>query len=238
MTRASKISGSVDSVATNATTRALSKEEKSVLTVSRLTQINQSGANIVMLSAGSNTGRSLQIKRIRSGANIAPENLSHHLLTRRKRGSAHGAAPLSTQEMDQKKLKFHGTIQGHKFLAKEPDAFLAHIRSLSGEEVTVTVTKYRAYKQRSNDQNRYYWGVVIKLLKDETGHSPEELHEILKLKFLLKTYQLKDKQFPGVASTADLSTMEFEDLMAKIRSWASLDLGIYIPAPNEVPFEY
>ena len=218
--------------------RALSKDEKSVLTASKLTRTNQSGASIVMLNVGSNIERSSQIKRIRSGANIAPKNLSHHLLTRRRRGSVHGVAPPSTQEMDQKKLKFHGTIQGHKFLAKEPKAFLAHVKSLSGQEVTVTVNKYRAYKQRSNDQNRYYWGVVIKLLRDETGHSPEELHEILKLKFLLKTYQLKGKQFPGVVSTADLSTMEFEDLMAKIRSWASLDLGIYIPAPNEVSFEY
>ena len=136
------------------------------------------------------------------------------------------------------RLKFHGKIEGHRFRPSEPRAFLTHVKSLSGEDVTVTVNKYRAYKQRSNDQNRYYWGVVIKLLRDETGHSPEELHEILKLKFLLKTYQLKGKQFPGVVSTADLSTMEFEDLMAKIRSWASLDLGIYIPAPNEVSFEY
>lgn len=30
---------------------------------------------------------------------------------------------------------------------------------------------------RTNQQNRYLWGVVYKLLSDETGNDPEDLHE-------------------------------------------------------------
>ena len=136
------------------------------------------------------------------------------------------------------RLKFHGKIEGHRFRPNEPRAFLTYVKSLSGEDVTVTVNKYRAYKQRSNEQNRYYWGVVVKLLSDETGHSAEEIHEVLKIKFLLKPYNLKGKQLPGATSTADLTTAEFESYLSQVRSWASQELAVYIPAPHEVTFEY
>jgi hypothetical protein len=93
-------------------------------------------------------------------------------------------------------------------------------------------------KQRSNPENRYYWGVVIALLSDLTGFSDEEMHEILKKRFLSKTVLIHDSN--GMIcetveigkSTARLTTIEFEDYLSKIREWAST-LGCDIPIPNE-----
>jgi dihydroorotate dehydrogenase len=93
-------------------------------------------------------------------------------------------------------------------------------------------------KQRSNNQNRYYHGVVVKTLSEHTGFTSDEMHEVLKHKFL-KTYlhvvnkkgSVEEVQISK--STKDLNTKEFEDYMTKVREWASIELGCWIPEPNE-----
>lgn len=103
-------------------------------------------------------------------------------------------------------------------------------------------TCHRAIKKdRSNNQNRYYWGVVVNELSEHTGFTPDEVHEILKHKFLWKVLFVKaksgtDKVLVG-KSTAQLTTAEFENFMRDVRQWASIELGVWIPEPNEAPTE-
>ena len=73
----------------------------------------------------------------------------------------------------------------------DPDAFKAWVATMDGQRVTVTVTK----GQRSHAQNRYYQGVVVPVLAEQTGYEQPEMHEVLKAEFL--PY--------GHASTATLS---------------------------------
>lgn len=94
-------------------------------------------------------------------------------------------------------------------------------------------------KKRSNQQSKYYWAVVVKILSEETGYQPYEFHEILKHRFLTEHVLVKSKSGKTISvtksnSTSSLDTKEFEDLMSKIRIWASANLGIWIPEPNEV----
>ena len=94
------------------------------------------------------------------------------------------------------------------------------------------------YKQnRSNEQNRYYWGVVVRELADHTGYAEEEMHEILKALFLNreKTIPLKNgnKTIFIAESTTRLKTNEMEDYLRNIREWASAELGCYLPEPSE-----
>lgn len=94
-------------------------------------------------------------------------------------------------------------------------------------------------KQRSNPQNRYYWGICIRLLCEHTGYTPDDMHEIVKHKFLKKTVWLQHnvegvKEMNEITkSTTSLSTSEMEKLLSDIRGWASLCLGCYLPEPNE-----
>ena len=93
-------------------------------------------------------------------------------------------------------------------------------------------------KSRSNNQNRYYWSVVVGILSEETGYDANEIHEMIKRKFLTEHRIVKGKkgqvlQLDVDGSTTDLDTKQFEELMSKIRIWASRDLSIYIPEPNE-----
>lgn len=112
--------------------------------------------------------------------------------------------------------------------------FHKHFESFKeGDHVFVTIEKITREKQRSLDQNAYYWGVVVKILAGETGYTKDEMHEALKVKFL--TYE-NVKGIPTVLSTADLNTKQFEVYLEMVRRWAAMDLGVVIPEPNQVDF--
>lgn len=99
--------------------------------------------------------------------------------------------------------------------------------TLIGQRVEVIIRKPRT--KRSDVQNSYYWGVVIELLSKELGYDKDEMHEILKYKFL----QSNAMGMPYVKSTTKLSTGEFEEYLSKIKQWAAEFLHIVIPDPNE-----
>jgi len=137
------------------------------------------------------------------------------------------------------KLKFDGKVENKKLVLNDSKAFLNHVAGLDAQEVQITLEKRKKYVQRSNNQNRYYWGVVISILSAETGYSSTEMHEVLKYEFLGRMIKLSEKiQSVTFSSTADLTTSEFEDYLSRVRTWASIKLSIYIPEPNEVPYEY
>lgn len=92
---------------------------------------------------------------------------------------------------------------------------------------------------RGLDANAFYWGIVLKMISDETGQSIEGCHEAYKRKYnfrwdfifnsLTGTYEFT----AGVDSTTVLDDKEFWDYIMKIRVDAELDLHITIPLPNE-----
>jgi hypothetical protein len=132
---------------------------------------------------------------------------------------------------------FTGIVENGKLKLSDIDKFNSYLLSLRGG-VEITIKKHR--DQRSLEQNKYYWGVVIKLLTEEMGLSEDETHEILKYQFL-KIHidiQLKDRIEGAfyVRSTTSLNTKEMEEYLEKIRTWASQELNCSIPLPNEVDF--
>ncbi|MCP5006910.1 MAG: hypothetical protein GY941_23630 [Planctomycetes bacterium] len=84
-------------------------------------------------------------------------------------------------------------------------------------------------EKRSIQQNNYYFGVVCKIISDETGYTTEEIHQILGDKFL--SYEKNELKF--IKSTTKLKTNEFEIYMEECRRFASMELSCYVPLPNE-----
>lgn len=114
--------------------------------------------------------------------------------------------------------------------------------SLAGQKVEIVIGKPE--NSRTNAENRYYWGVVVKLLADELGYSSEDMHELLKMQFnskVLDVYAKADKLTPRKCrigkSTASLKVEEFENYLESIRVWAATFLKVVIPLPNEVDLE-
>jgi len=95
-------------------------------------------------------------------------------------------------------------------------------------------------KIRSTPENKYMWGVVVEILSNELGYSKNEMHEILKGLFLREPRHIKAKDKVKevwiTKSTTELTVAEFEDYMSEIRQWASIEMGIFIPEPNEVSY--
>jgi len=98
-----------------------------------------------------------------------------------------------------------------------------------------TLTVERESATRSPQANAYYWGVVVKSLADHTGYTPDETHDVLKIKFLPKDVALRTgtgtviAEFVIGGSTRALSVGEFYDYVERIRQWAFDALEVDIP---------
>ncbi|MBU1308800.1 MAG: hypothetical protein KKE30_04610 [Gammaproteobacteria bacterium] len=90
---------------------------------------------------------------------------------------------------------------------------------------------------RSLPQNSYYWGVIVKIISDELGYSPAQIHEMLREEFLYEVLHIKTRdgitQKKIAKSTTEITTTEAEDYYSSIRQWASITLGLWIPEPHE-----
>lgn len=130
---------------------------------------------------------------------------------------------------------FLATIQKGRLVFNNPDAFEKYLLRLNDKSVDVVVRLPR--KDRSIDENAYYWKVVVGLISEHTGYTPDEVHEFLKLKFLSKIIVMagKDERIPR--SSTSLSTLEWEKWMTEIREWAAQELSLVIPEPNQIEVE-
>ena len=100
-----------------------------------------------------------------------------------------------------------------------------------------TVSIEKQTKERSTAQNKYMWGVVYKMIGDYIGEFPEEVHEMMKSMFNSNVKELPCSGSENLSikygkSTQDLSTVQFEEYLSKIRMWAFHYLNLSIPEPN------
>jgi hypothetical protein len=129
---------------------------------------------------------------------------------------------------------FLGTIREGKLFLDKSDRFKDYLHSFpTGKRVEVSVEKLT--HTRTNGQNRYYWGVVVKTIAEHTGHDPEQVHELLKFMHAPKCH-MYGQSFGYIipTSTTRLDTIAFVEYTEKCRVWAAEFLGINLPLPNEV----
>jgi len=113
-----------------------------------------------------------------------------------------------------------------------------YLKGLKDTEYIVEIKEVK--NNRSNNQNRYYWKCIIQVLSKELGYFNDEIHGILKAKFLSEYITVESKgNTTGVlktGSTARLDTKQFEVYTEQIRIWAISELGIRLPLPNETDY--
>lgn len=89
-------------------------------------------------------------------------------------------------------------------------------------------------KYRSIQQNKLMW-VYYTMIAHELGYTKDEIHSILKSKFL-KSEKVNEETgviYPYVKSTTDLTTTEMLDYISDIQKFAAEELGMNLPEPNE-----
>ena len=96
---------------------------------------------------------------------------------------------------------------------------------------TVEINKYN--KDRSLNQNKYYW-FVISLFADEIWVWVQDLHEEMKFCFLRSIhYWIEWSEFYTIRSTKDLNTKQFEEYLEGIRRKAQEEYNLMIPLPHD-----
>ena len=117
---------------------------------------------------------------------------------------------------------------------KDKQSLINYLKEL-GSDYIVEVKKQR--NNRSNMQNSYYWKCIVQTLSEELGYFPNEIHDILRAKFLneWEMLEINNKKIGinKIGSTATLNTKGFEVYAEQIRIWALSELGIRLMLPNE-----
>jgi hypothetical protein len=127
----------------------------------------------------------------------------------------------------------HGFVTEDGRLAFRPAArglFMRHLAQLTGQAVDVIIRVHR--DQRTDSQNRYYFGVVVPLIGEHCGYDKQEMHELLAMRFL----RIADDPVTGSPRrrrTPHTNTKEFAEYIDACVRFASQELGVYIPAPHE-----
>lgn len=107
---------------------------------------------------------------------------------------------------------------------------IEHIQSLEGVW-DVEITKHK--KSRSVAANRLMW-MWLNLIAKETGNEPEDLHHLLKVKFLgTETKIFMGSEIERPKSTTKLNTKEFTNYLDKIETLA-MSIGITLPHPEVI----
>jgi hypothetical protein len=128
---------------------------------------------------------------------------------------------------------FSGKIEKGKLLLDEPSKYLVLLSSMEGKEIELVLRKRRS--QRTLQQNKFYWAVIVEILSHHFGYEKDEMHEALKFKFLrLPTGD--GRQLETVMSTTKLTTVGFVNYIDKIVRWAAQDYQIWIPDPGQVDY--
>lgn len=96
-----------------------------------------------------------------------------------------------------------------KLLSDRYYQHFVNMKTNVGDKLTLKVVNQRP--KRTMQQNRYYWGVYLPLIAEETGEEDlDRLHELFKGLFLTKTIaEVLGKKVRITKSTTDLSVADF-----------------------------
>lgn len=101
--------------------------------------------------------------------------------------------------------------------------------------------KAERINKRSNQQNRYVWGLVYEMVLQgfrdlgwDEVQTTEDVHLIMKARFLKITRADEQGEVIEIfRSTTSLSKLEFCEYVERIQQFAAQNLNIVIPNPGE-----
>ena len=115
------------------------------------------------------------------------------------------------------------------------------IKYFNGKDVVITFSKPK--KSRSNNQNRFYWGVVLPLVQngllEATGElrSCDNIHYKILLPLFAPLNEIVNKDtgesLNERLTSSEMTTTQFCEYIMEVQKWGAEFLGIDIPSPNE-----
>jgi len=115
---------------------------------------------------------------------------------------------------------------------EQEDAYRYYIENTPEGLFTITID--RITRVRTEQQNKYYWGVVIKFMRFYTGYTSKECHEILVKECLRPTITfINGVVVEAPTSTTGITTHEFFEFVESSRLWVMYNFGVNIPLPPQ-----
>lgn len=107
------------------------------------------------------------------------------------------------------------------------------LKRLAGHDVWFSVHDKPAPGLRSLDSNRYYWGVVLRAICEETGNDPESVHwglkrEAVRLGVLDPEYITIGDQLIEAEPTTVTDSETFSRYVAWVVDFARTKLGVHV----------
>lgn len=121
-------------------------------------------------------------------------------------------------------------VDGKKSLVVESKLWYQHQLNKFPDGTKVTLEVHTRKAKRTEQQNRYYWGVYLPLIAQETGeHDLDALHELFKGKFLAEgIVEVLGEKVRKKKSTTELGVGEFCEFIMNIEAM----IGVAAP-PTE-----
>ena len=124
-------------------------------------------------------------------------------------------------------MYFTGKIIKGKIVWDNKTTLVDYIRAIEdGTKVEVEITETPDI--RTNKQNKLWWS-WMKIIGNELGYSKNEIHDILKYKFLLREEINDGETTQHLKSTSTLTKKEFNKLTQDVFFWANDTLNINLP---------
>lgn len=115
------------------------------------------------------------------------------------------------------------------FHAKED--FLKYLTTIEGE-CQLIVKKW--YKNRTDRENRYYWGVVVEVLRDFFGYTKDEMHDAIKWRFLRKRIEGKKPVMEDFVERMKIWGVPWEKQVEIVKYLHPYLDGIYVGVPPTI----
>lgn len=130
------------------------------------------------------------------------------------------------------KLTYISTVTNGKLSKASSKEIAADLINFEGKKVEITLSK--AGSKRSLMQNALYW-VYVTILASEIGYTKNEMHEIIKFKFLKreKVNEKTGEVMQYLDSTTKLTKSDFADFIADLQRWAVESLNVLLPEPGK-----
>lgn len=136
------------------------------------------------------------------------------------------------------KIQIRTSVTNGK-LIRNRNLILDAINSYDGKDLLITFEKPK--KQRSNNQNAYYFGVILSILqnciKESWGEvwSKEKAHDFCKLQFnfIERVNESTGEVVKVPKSTTENTTTAQEEYHAEIRNFIKEWFNVDVPLPNE-----
>ena len=124
-------------------------------------------------------------------------------------------------------MKSFGKIKKGKIIFDDKAKFLNSIAQME-EGIRVVIEVRPAENVRTNNQNRLWWS-WMSIIADELGYGKQEIHDILKYKFLLREEMIEGDMHQSLKSTTTLTKKEFQKLTQDVYYWANDTFNINLP---------